>query len=209
MKEIIIKGKTFLFKEVELTYENAAIINCSVAKDNLLDFKKVLETRHVPFLIMHGTLLGAIRENDFIKHDIDIDTCVMNEKALVNAIPSLAKVGLNLCRYEKGLIYSFIRDSVYIDVYIVNKINGLIRPFYVRYLGNVIPRKYFRNIKEISFINSTFKIPNHTEELIKFWYGEKWKTPISNCPSNDKSIRGEYLEKNYRFLFRPLHKIIK
>lgn len=209
MKEIIIKGKTFLFKEVELTYENATIINCSVAKDNLLDFKKVLETRHVPFLIMHGTLLGAIRENDFIKHDIDIDTCVMNEKALVNAIPSLAKVGLNLCRYEKGLIYSFIRDSVYIDVYIVNKINGLIRPFYVKYLNHYIPRKYFINTKKIFFLNTYFSIPNHTEGLMEFWYGKNWKTPISNFPSNDIDPKGEYLKKQWGFLFRPLHKIIK
>lgn len=209
MGEIIIKGRPFAFNEIELTYENATIIDSSIAKKNLLDFKEVLDECHVPFLIMHGTLLGAIREHDFIKHDIDIDTCTLKEEALINAIPKLAEIGLNLCRYEKGLIYSFIREGVYIDVYIVNKINGLIRPFYVRYLGHAIPRKYFRKTKKIAFIGSTFNIPNHTEELIKFWYGENWRTPISDSPSNDKDLKGDYLEQKYRFLFRPLHKIIK
>lgn len=209
MGEIIIKGSPFVFKDIELTYEKATILDRSIAKKNLIDFKTILDQNNVPFLIMHGTLLGAIREHDFIKHDIDIDTCTLNEKALINVIPALAKAGLYLCRYEKGIIYSFIRDNVYIDVYIVNKLKGLIRPFYVRYLGNIIPRKFFRNPKKIFFLDVEFKIPNHTKEIIEFWYGKNWEIPISNSPSNDKDIKGSILEKKYRFLFRPIHKIIK
>lgn len=209
MGEIIIKGKPFVFKDIELTYEKATILDCSIAKRNLIDFKTILDENKVPFLIMHGTLLGAVREHDFIKHDIDIDTCTLNENDLINTIPALAKIGLCLCRYEKGKLYSFIRDNVYIDVYIVNKLQGLIRPFYVRYLGYVIPRKFFRHPKKISFLDVEFKTPNHTEQIIEFWYGKNWKKPISNSPSNDKDIKGSFLEQKFRFLFRPIHKIIK
>ena len=142
MGTITIKGVPFAFEEVELTYDNAVIIDPSVAKMNLIDFKNVLEAHHVHFLIMHGTLLGALREHAFIKHDIDIDTCTLDEEGLINVIPELDKMGLKLCRYESHVIYSFIRDGVYIDVYVVNKLKGLIRPFYVRYLNRIIPRKY-------------------------------------------------------------------
>lgn len=209
MGEIIIKGKIFTFEDVKLTYDNATTIDASIAKQNLLDFKKVLDERNIKFLIMHGTLLGAIREHDFIKHDIDIDTCTLSEEKLIEAIPALDKVGLKLCRYESNILYSFIRNGVYIDVYIVNKLKGLISPFYVRYLHYIIPRKFFRYTKSTSFLGETFYIPNHSTELLKFWYGENWRTPISNAPSNDEDSRGTYLEHHWRFLFRPIHKIIK
>lgn len=112
MGEIIIKNRIFTFEDIELTYENATVIDRSIAQQNLLEFKKVLDEQGVRFLLMHGTLLGAIREHDFIKHDIDIDTCTMEEQKLIDAIPALNKVGLKLCRYEPHLIYSFIRKGV-------------------------------------------------------------------------------------------------
>lgn len=209
MGTITIKGVPFAFEEVELTYDNAVIIDPSVAKMNLIDFKNVLEAHHVHFLIMHGTLLGALREHAFIKHDIDIDTCTLDEEGLINVILELDKMGLKLCRYESHVIYSFIRDGVYIDVYVVNKLKGLIRPFYVRYLNRIIPRKYFYSTKKYPFLGTSFPIPNHSVQLLEFWYGKDWRTPKSNAPSNDEDPRGTYLEKHYRFLFRPIHKIIK
>lgn len=209
MGEINIKGKIFTFEDVTLTYDNATTIDTSIAQQNLLDFKKILDLKKIKFLIMHGTLLGAIREHNFIKHDIDIDTCTFNEEKLIEAIPDLNEIGLKLCRYEEHAIYSFIRNGVYIDVYIVNKLQGLIRPFYVRYLYHIIPRKYFRHTKTMSFLGETFRIPNHCTIFLEFWYGQNWRTPISNAPSNDEDIRGSYLEKKRRFLFRPIYKIIK
>lgn len=209
MGTINIKGKAFTFKDVELTYENSTIIDPSTAKQNLLDFKQVLDSNHVKFLIMHGTLLGAIREKAFIKHDIDIDTCTIDEEGLINIVPELDKIGLKLCRYETNVIYSFIRNGVYIDVYIVNKLQGLIKPFYVRYLNRIIPRKYFYFTKKMEFLDTTFSIPNHSMKLLEFWYGKDWRTPKSNAPSNDEDPRGTHLEKHMRFLFRPIHKIIK
>lgn len=209
MGSINIKGKEFTFDEINLTYEDATIIDPTTAEKNLLDFKKVLDNKNVKIMLMHGTLLGAIREHAFIKHDIDIDTCTLDEQGLIEAIPSLAEEGLMLCRYETNIIYSFIRNGVYIDVYIVNKLKGLIRPFYVRYLNRVIPRKYFRHTKQMIFLNTTFNIPNHSIQLLEFWYGKDWSTPKSNAPSNDEDPRGTYLEKHWRFLFRPIHKIIK
>ena len=89
------------------------------------------------------------------------------KKKLIEAIPALDKVGLKLCRYESNILYSFIRNGVYIDVYIVNKLKGLISPFYVTIFTLYHTQKVFRYTKSISFLGETFYIPNHSTELLK------------------------------------------
>lgn len=202
MGVINVNGSPFYFQDVELTYENATVIDPSVARKNLLDFKRVLDSEHLTFCIMHGTLLGAIREKGFIGHDIDIDTCVLDEEHLIRIIPVLDKAGLKLCRYEPGAIYSFIREGVYIDVYIVNQLKGIVAPFYVRYIYRIIPRKFFRNLKTMEFLGEEFTIPNHVYELLEFWYGKNWRIPVSDAPSNDRDALGSYLEKYFPSLFK-------
>lgn len=211
MGTINIKGKPYHYNEVELTYENAAIIDPATAKQNLLDFKRAMDKAGVKFLLMHGTLLGAVREHGFIKHDIDIDTCVMNEERLIESIPEIEKSGLKLCRHEAGLLYSFIRNGVYIDVYIVNKLPrwSVLRPFFVQYLHHFIPKGFFIRTPKMDFMGERFSIPNHHMELIEFWYGKEWRTPKSGAPSNDEHKGGTYLRKHFRFLFRPVYKWIK
>ncbi len=81
------------------------------------------------------------------------------KKKLIEAIPALDKVGLKLCRYESNILYSFIRNGVYIDVYIVNKLKGLISPFYVRYLHYIIPRKFLDILKAYHSLEKHFIFP--------------------------------------------------
>lgn len=199
---ININGKPFHFQDIELTYENSHVIDATVAKNNLLDFKRIMDNENIVFCIMHGTLLGAIREKGFIGHDIDIDTCVLDEQKLIEAIPMLDREGLKLCRYEPTGIYSFIRNGVYIDVYIVNELKGIMNPFYVRYLYKVIPRKFFKNLKTMEFLGETFTIPNHTLQLLEFWYGKNWRIPTSNTPSNDVDKVGKFLNKHFHCFFQ-------
>ena len=44
-----------------------------IARENLLLFKDIVSKHHIPFGLIAGTLLGAIREHDFIEHDEDVD----------------------------------------------------------------------------------------------------------------------------------------
>lgn len=182
---ILVKNQPFYFDELDLEYENSKALDKKKAKKNLLLFKDVLDAHHLDFYIMHGTLLGAIREQDFIDFDIDIDTCTNNEKELINLIPILCEVGLKLCRYNKGKIYSFIKDDIYIDVYIYKEAPFMFYYKYCRYLGRLFPKKFFDGFEIINFLNTQFKAPNHSIELLEYWYGKEWRVPCPNCPSND------------------------
>jgi len=51
-------------------------IDISIAKKNLLDFRRILNRNGIKFGLIYGTLLGAIREQNFIKHDEDTDVYI-------------------------------------------------------------------------------------------------------------------------------------
>ena len=44
-----------------------------IAKENLFLLKDICDEAGLKFILFYGTLLGAIREHDFITHDEDID----------------------------------------------------------------------------------------------------------------------------------------
>ena len=128
MEEIKIKGKCFNYEPEQLSYETSVVIDKDIARENLLLFKKIADRNNFNFLIFYGTLLGAIREHDFISHDIDIDVVTNDEDKLLEIIPELINNGFKFIRYESSpslksytTLYSFRRSSVYIDVYIAYK----------------------------------------------------------------------------------------
>ena len=41
----------------------------NIAKENLLDIKKIFDENNLFFYLANGTLLGAVRDNDFIEYE--------------------------------------------------------------------------------------------------------------------------------------------
>lgn len=198
----------FEYEEKDITYENAQTIDKSIAKSNLLDFKNVIDEYGIICLLMHGTLLGAIREHNFISHDIDIDLCTFDETSLIKIIPILAEKKLLLCRHTSGHTYSFMRDGVYIDVYIVKKANMFWRWRYYDYCYHLFPKHYLKSIEKISFLDKEFYIPQNPIKLLEFWYGKNWKTPIKDFPSRDRTHFVRVI-RTILFPLLPLVHIIK
>ena len=65
------------------------ILDKKRARQALLDLKKLLDSAGIEFFLRSGTLLGCVREADFLEHDKDIDIGVfetVNKDALVALI---------------------------------------------------------------------------------------------------------------------------
>lgn len=156
---------------------------------DLTNMKKVFDEEGVKFWLAHGTLLGIIRDNDFIPWDDAVDIHVMEEDFLpkmdvlkeklmrCNFIFRDAKKPLgtkvNIYNYyhrQKNSISALFLNSKYKD----NKYRLQNR---IKY-----PREFFEKEQMIVFKGEEFRVPSPPEKYLAYIY-KKWKTPIkSNKP---------------------------
>lgn len=163
--------------KLHIVYEGIKVMDREVAKENLLLFNKIARQNNVRFGLYYGTLLGAIREHDFIAHDEDIDLFMLKDH--VNEFKSilfeLRNNGFEVIRFDRreGLC-SIMRKGEYMDMYFLDEIYPGVHAM----MGEPTPSKYLLDLKEIEFQDDIFLIPREAEEFALFEYGESWRTPI-------------------------------
>jgi len=154
-------------------------INKEVAFNNLCLLKQVLDRDKIPFQLAYGTLLGAVREKDFIDYDEDIDLFVLgeNKQKLFDALPDLIDSGFKIARYDRRGLLSIIKNKEYIDFYFYDKctINGKgLR----KCSGIVYPAFFFEQSTTILFKGVEFCVPAEYIFFLRCAYGKGWSTPI-------------------------------
>lgn len=178
MKKYVETSRGKVHYEPQTLYIGTKRIDKLKSKENLLLFKKVADEMNLSFSLSFGTLLGAIRENDFITHDEDIDLVVLEEdrSLLLDTLFELQKVGFKLIRYDRrGTVYSVMRNGEYIDVYLFWRLQNGIRKCFE---NAVYPEKYFVELTKHEFLGEMFNVPKEYLECLEFTYGENWRTPI-------------------------------
>ncbi len=183
------------------------LIDKVVSKENLFLFKSVMEVNGIPFSLAYGTLLGAIRDKDFITHDEDTDVAILkeDESAFLSVLFALQEKGFVVGRYEDGLL-SVVRDGEYIDIYIFKK-----AAFGYRKFGRtVLKEKYLLDVVECNFLGGVFAVPREHINYLLDHYGVEWMTPIkgAHACNPDLSQRfSRYLKCNFPRLFVILKNI--
>lgn len=175
-QKISIKNRAFTYNPQKLDRDDIPAINVDIAKENLLLFNKIAKANDFRFVLFWGTLLGAIRENGFIKHDFDIDVVSCDEDKLLDIIPLFQKEGFLFIRYytsKARTMYSFSKDGVFIDVYIAK--NAGADKYYL--CGAKIPASFIDRTEFFSFIGENFLIPQEYEKILVMIYGKDWRIP--------------------------------
>ena len=170
------------YKPVNL-YLGINQINKEVAFQNLKDVAEVLAKHSIPLVPWYGTLLGIIRDHDFIDWDEDIDLMVLSEdkEELLDAFWDLREIGFEFIRQDYCYhVLSIMRNGEYIDFYIMDKISPEIR---TDYGGCFFFEKYLTDLKEYDFKGIKVMIPKEYDECLTFTYGD-WTTPIRYIPSD-------------------------
>ena len=194
--KIKIKGREFNYYPVRLVNDGTEPrLDISVAIENLKIMRTVLNNTDIPFMLIYGTLLGAVRDGGFIKHDSDTDLLIDedDELKLLDAIPVLEKRGLLLVRYEKltffglgDIVYSFMRNNMWIDIFILQHAGE-----HCIIAGIKYPYHYFINAGKVVFYDDEYAIPSDIDDCLALLYGKDWKTPVENAHAG-----------NVKFIFR-------
>lgn len=157
-------------------------IDRDIAFENLNIISQVLNKENInwgPFL---GTLLGIIRDNDFIAWDEDTDLYILkeDEEKLKNALWKLIDLGFEVIRYERRGLYSIMRKGEYIDFYILKEISPTLR-----FSGGAdyIFSKYLEDTITWNFKGLEILVPKDYDEFLTFQYGD-WKTPVQYADFN-------------------------
>lgn len=180
-------------KFTPINKENAAFM--------LRTIKNVFEEHDIVFMLSYGTLLGAIREHDFIAHDEDVDTMIWGrdlQKAL-EIVPELEKYGVQLYCYYLPWIFTFEYKGETCDVEVLYE---AIWPWNIRYCLThemYIPKKLFEKTERIEFLGEMFSVPANPEKVLVYHYGKDWRIPKG----------GSGRIESYVFFWRYAHRFLQ
>lgn len=91
----------------------------------LKEYDAILSSIDVQYSVFAGTLLGAVREKGFLKHDVDIDTVIFNCDYTPKIKHALEQNGFKLVHYylidngDKGREETYEKNGVSIDIFYI------------------------------------------------------------------------------------------
>ena len=158
-------------------------INRKACKENLLLIKSILDKENIPFRLGYGTLLGAVRDKNFIKGDNDIDLLFdfIYRENVKKILFVLSGHGFVLNRCTRNFV-SLSRLGVTIDFYFFSQRN-LIDKLFDRVTCSFglfcvyVDKLYWDETTTIEFIGKPFLVFKDYEIWLMQVYGADWRIP--------------------------------
>lgn len=159
-------------------------------KEILLDLRHLLSSHGIKYWLMTGTLLGAIREQNFIEHDpndIDLGLDIADYwkvKELLDKSDYKYK-----CQWHKEIaIYKGENVHPHIDLFFHTfdekyaycysyKPNRIHKHWNEEWRMKIPKSLIFPLKSDFMFLDRSFIIPNKPEKYLELLYGEDWKIP--------------------------------
>jgi lipopolysaccharide cholinephosphotransferase len=170
----------------------SAMKDPQAALENMVIARDVLAAHGIRMVLAFGTLLGALRERNFIPHDNDVDVQIFesSEKAFIGSFPELEKRGLKfLKKIDEPRAYCFVRKGEQIDFFVAQeKQYGLWGKGWDLDGRETIPFRHLRTLERISFLGEEFNVPSDPYGVVRNLYGRSWNIPIAGRPARVSNI---------------------
>jgi len=186
-------------------FEGIKPIDKTIANENLQLLKQVCDRNKLPFLLFFGTLLGAVREHDFISHDEDIDLVMQKSDMprFLDMLFQLRDVGFEIARYERRGFLSIIRKGEYIDIYFFATYEK--DPTLMYCCQDICERRFVEDTMPMTFLGQTYLAPREYEAYLAHQYGDDWRTPSQKFQFGlSKAAKLKQLLISYSKIFIPV-----
>jgi len=181
-------------------------MNKELAFKNLKEARDILNKLGVQYFLMGGTLLGFMREKDFIPHDDDMDIGVFSQDWTPKITEEFQAQGWQwasaMGKVEQGLEYRFIKDGIQLDVFFWYKESDYY--WYAAWWKSNAPENIIKlrfdpfQINHFRINEEIFNIPSNPEHWLEQIYGQDWRTPNSDwhwCASVQNIIQAPFDNK--------------
>jgi lipopolysaccharide cholinephosphotransferase len=154
--------------------------------ENMVIMRDILEKKGIPLFLNFGTLLGALRERDFIAFDDDADLEIYekDEEAFLACLPELEARGL--VKFGHNLdqsLYKFRGRGEQLDLFVARERRTLFGRVWDIEGRSSVPARHLDSLEEIDFLGYAFKIPADPYALVRNLYGKNWRIPIEHFPA--------------------------
>jgi choline kinase len=154
----------------------------------IVDVRNIFNKYNINYYVNWGLALGFYRDGQPIKHDTDSDLTIFakdEELLWEKVVPELKLLG---CYVPKREIHCdsdcfVIRDGEGVEINWVHKIDD-------RYVYSPnrcklsCPSHHIDKLDKIIVMGEEFNIPSDTDNYLKGWYGDSWKTPQQGVKPN-------------------------
>jgi hypothetical protein len=170
-------------------------------KEALFEIDKVFKELKIDYWLEFGTLLGAVREKDFIEHDLDIDlACFLKDfkpdnekvfnkygfKKIREFLIDDGKFGREETYRYKGVdidIFYFAAEKESIKCYLFSPLEGKSRDTTIKEIGGLVVREVtfsFNGFTTIYFLGKEFLIPKNFNKHLSEHYGDSFMVKDPN-----------------------------
>lgn len=198
--EFLINIARFIYRKTFLKYkyykQNRVFL--SNAKEVMYAIDNIFRELNIPYWLEYGTLLGVIRDNDFIKHDIDIDLGLFLkdysqniEKTFIKyGFKKLRKISIDNDKYgiEETYTYNgmeidlffYTKKGDYMFAHAFQKEEGKTWKQTLKENGGYIVREIYlpyTGIDKIKFLGKYFPVPKDYHKHLSIHYGSDYMKP--------------------------------
>lgn len=172
---------------------------CKNSINAIIKLEEILRTNNIPYNVVFGTMLGAVREKGFIKNDLDIDIAIWHDEVNERLTEILQQNGCHKVRSIKtdngdfGMEETYSILGVNVDFFHFYKTEENELPYTCVYIrrdavepGNLNHNKWMpiqlflpmsREITYTQFESIQVPIPVNAIEFLEARYGQNWRTP--------------------------------
>jgi lipopolysaccharide cholinephosphotransferase len=165
----------------------SAIKDKAALLEDMVAMRDLLAERGIPVFLNFGTLLGALRERDFIAFDDDADMEIYerDEERFLALLPELESRGLSMFGHNVDQnLYKFRGRGEQLDLFVARERRTLLgRRVWDIEGRSSVPARHLDSLEELDFLGHSFKIPADPYALIRNLYGRNWRIPIEHFPA--------------------------